>query len=285
MKSPPEDNLPPFEDPALGNAIRRAWGGERAPATLRQRLMQLAASEAVGNVQEIRSGERADPLVLPTPAALGTARAPAFPRRRPNRSLRWAAAALLLLAVGGIVSRYWGTADSPPPVAIAPRESFGVALASTHDNCLGAGDAHHAEELPPGGDMSRVAAALRSQLNRPVLAASPAGPGWHFHGARVCTINGHQAAHLVFVNGHAAVSVFSFSSAACSECARADRFEVPTTPGHAVTGFAQGEGLFCVVGSSSDGSLTLDRLRAFRDEFRPQVTAAADVASAVAHVQ
>lgn len=223
----------------------------------------------------------------PVPTAVQAfADAPALARRRRSKPLfGLAAAALLLVAIGGAVLRYVGTADAPRRIGAVIPQGFAAALASTHDNCLALGDAHRAADLP-AGDLGRVASALRAQLNRPVLAGAPASSGWRFHGARVCTVSGHEAAHLVFVNGPAAVSVFSFAAAACGDCAAADLCEA-TTAGHALAGFSLGGGVFCVVGSSTDGSLTLDRVRAIRDDLRPHVTACApaDAAWVLAHVQ
>lgn len=255
---------PPFEDPALREACRRAWGGERAPAALRERVARAVRDDA------------------PAPPAVAT-------RWRIGPGRRLAAAAVVLLAVGGLTAYYAGLLSGPgtsstaipvrPAVSLIPA-TLAVQLAQVHELC--SGHDHHgiADE-----DFQQIETRLRRDLGQPVLTCTPDhldGPGdWKFRGAAVCRVGGHRAGHLVFVRDQASVSVFSLPAVACPQFPADAQCD---TSGKAcdIAAFRHGEGFFCVVGWSKDGSLGREQVRALRDRLRPNVVAARANAPAVA---
>ena len=251
---------PAFEDPALREALRRAWGGELAPAALRDRVTRALREE-------------------PSAPVLGGA------RWRIGSIGRLAAAAVVLLAVGGVAGYFAGVfrdgGPSSRPVSNLPVGSripltLATQLADVHLHCSAAPD-HHGMASAGTDDFQIIATRLRSQLHHPVLvcpAGNPDGAGpWKFRGAAVCSVGEQPAGHLVFVRGQAAVSVFSLPAGVCPLLSVNDQCE-SRARNCDVAAFRQGEGFFCVVGSSADGSLTREQVRGLRDRLRPNVIAA-----------
>jgi hypothetical protein len=243
---------PVFDNPALREAVRRAWAGERAPAGLRDRITRAL---------------REDPQA-PAPAATGW---------RIGSVRQLAAAAVVLLAVGGVAGYFAGVfGEGRTPVASRIPATLVTQLAQVHLHCSDAPD-HHGAASSGTDDFQVIATRLRSQLGRPVLvcaAGNPDGAGqWTFRGAAVCQVGEHAAGHLVFVRGQAAVSVFSLPAGACPLLPANERCESQGLNCD-VAAFRQGEGFFCVVGSSKDGSLTCEQVRGLRDRLRPNVIAA-----------
>ena len=115
----------------------------------------------------------------------------------------------------------------------------------------------------------------------PVLAANLNG-SWKFEGASVSTIGKTRSAQLFFDSSdNQCVSIFSLpagflsgSAPGCDYCQANDK--------HSMAGFATGNGFYCVVGSTSQGAMSLDEVRTIRDELRPvmnQPTVAAVLAA------
>jgi hypothetical protein len=154
-------------------------------------------------------------------------------------------------------------------------------LAEVHRHCSNA-PSHHGAASTGTEDFQVIATRLRRQLGRPVLAShlgDPDGAGhWTFCGAAMCQVAGKNAGHLVFVRGQAAVSLFSLEAGVCPQLPANGQCE-SHGGGCNVAAFRQGEGFFCVVGSSKDESLTRDQVRALRDLLRPNLTAAVDAPS------
>ncbi len=89
----------------------------------------------------------------------------------------------------------------------------------------------------------------------------------------ICPVGSQDSAHLVFKRGKEDVSVFSLPArmvATAKNNASFDQIEA----GHPIASFTSGGGLFCIVGSSPDGSMTLDRANAIRAELRGKVQTA-----------
>jgi hypothetical protein len=59
-----------FEDPELKSAIRRAWGCERAPADLKERVKLALASESL---RDAKPSRRTDRPVAGPPTSVGAA--------------------------------------------------------------------------------------------------------------------------------------------------------------------------------------------------------------------
>jgi hypothetical protein len=247
---------PRFDDPALREGCRRAWGGERAPARLRDRVAAALRDE------------------------LQTAAIPAK-WWRPASLRGLAAAAVLVLAVAGVAGYYAGVLGdgrrAGTPVAVLPASAIPTTLVgqltSVHQACS-AGN-HHV--IAPAEDFRQIEERLSKHLRRPVIACSPEhfddGHNWIFGGAAVCPVGGRPAGHLVFTRGQASVSVFSLPAEACPEFRADGQCETSSTACD-IAAFRRGNGVFCVVGSSKDGSLKCDEVRALRDKLRRDVAAA-----------
>ena len=184
----------------------------------------------------------------------------------------YAAAITLFLTAGVITYRnVFPPGSAPHPTALS--EPVLNALVVTHDACAGSDRHHQFADIPPT-DFARVAQALEKQLGQRVAAAS-IGDGWTCRGAAICTVGTCSAAHLVFVrtgdgSSRATVSLFSMPPSECrSRCGDVEYEQA----GHPIAGFARADGVFCLVGSSTDGSLKPDDVRALRDHVRQHLAA------------
>ena len=252
-----------FEDPALRAAVRKALGNEAAPAGLRRRVAALMAAEG-----------------LAAPAGWGEAQQAPVGRAQP--SSRWAElrntrtlaiAAVTFIAVGfavlQIVTFFDWPGSSSSPFAIQPASfpvSFATAIVSTHDHCAKLAD-HH---FVPGDDPG----ALKDQLSKAegiAVSAIHPGDGWQFKGAGLCTVEQTKAAHLLFVRGPESLSIFSLP--APSSCHESAYSEVVSK--HPVIGFTSEGVLYCVIGSATQGELTLTELEPVVSKVRASVGALA----------
>jgi len=127
----------------------------------------------------------------------------------------------------------------------------------------------------PRDDYAAIASTLSARLGWPVLAA-PLGGGWAFKGASICPVGSQDSAHLVFKRGNDDVSVFSLPVSIIPASNKSTSFD-QTEAGHPIASFVSRGGLFCIVCSSPDGSMTLDSANAIRSELRGQLQAAAPV--------
>jgi hypothetical protein len=235
-----------FNDPTLRAAVRRVWSDERAPTVLRQRISALVPRQSAGSARR-----QTEPFSLRLRSAL----------------YGLAAAAAFLLAVG-IVFNDWSNGRRGPDRA--PRA---IALPSTSADALFAN--HDAWAKAPGhrisgsisGNFMEVGQQLHKRLGFPVLAADLSG--WTFRGAVLSNVNNTKSGQLFFDSkGKQFVSVFSLPASfvqgvapGCDYCQANDK--------HAMAGFATPSGFYCVVGSSTDGTITLDNVRVLRDMLRP----------------
>ena len=276
---PTESNLAAFDDPGLKAAVRRAWADEHAPESLRARVMALRS--AAINL----AGASAEPPAVIGTIRLGTIR-PAW-WQRPALRYGFAAAAMVLLGFGiaytlddtpfgrdrigvgpgGTEVTFASTV--PPPIA--------QGLVESHDRCSKYADHNVYPELSRD-DFAAVRQRLERRLGFPVLAGSVeealGRSGWRFKGAAVCKVGGLETAHLVFVRDGQAISIFSLPPRTCRESDGGQPRECEDpNPDHPVAVFVWSDGAHCVVGSSTDRSLSVDQVRAVLEHLRPTLPA------------
>lgn len=244
-----DTKFPSFDDPGLKAAVGRAWGGETAPPQLRERLLAAASSGAARSVSAI-------PLI----------------RRLRVPLVGLAAAAIVVAAVMPVFHPGPARPSNSNPVAsslIIP-SSLADDLVARHDICCSEADHHGIAS----DDFAQVRRELREQLGFPVLSASI--PGWNFHGASVCLVGKTKSGHLVFARKDGQfVSLFSLPPQLLeAQPTSGDYCEMAQK--HPLAGFQTPGGLYFVVGSSPDGSLTLDEVRSMRERLRPDIAEADD---------
>jgi len=240
-----QHDQPEFEEPALKAAVRRNFESERAPARLRERIVaQMVAGDGEP------AGERARSWRL----RLGP---------HPVRTL--AAACIAVIAVS--VAAYQVKTNffpSTPTMTYTVQElpaTFAMEMVKTHTSCAKLPD-HH---LVTGDDFKKLAEMLSAQVKVPVAALDL--PGWTFKGAGACKVGSVISAHLVYANAQGqSVSVFSLPADAVYAAPDGATYS-QTVEGHPLSGFKQGSGLYCVVGSSSGSdALSMKTVESLRDK-------------------
>jgi hypothetical protein len=247
-----------FDDPALKAALRRALDSSGAPSALRDRIRAMAASEGPPEqpIPSMRLAEVEKAEVADRP----------IPLFRRAWFMRFAAAAVLILGVGSLSYQIWQANRPPAYVAayvVPPSLYKGMTVA--HDERL-------AGSATPSDTTSDLAAvpALSQTIQRPVFAAKLTDDGWKFEGAAVRDVGPFAAAQLFFSKGKASISVFSLPAAAVPN-ARDDVTYDTVFNGHPIAGFVRQGGLFCIVGSSPDGSLTVDEVKGLLESHRGEI--------------
>jgi hypothetical protein len=261
-------NLSSFDDPGLKAAVRRAWGHERATEALRARVFALAAAN--------RPLDSSAPTGAP--AVITTIRPSVW--QHPWLRYGLAAAAMVLIGFGVAYrlddtpfgrDRFGGiggtevtfTSTVPPPIA--------QGLLDSHDRCSKYPD-HNAYPDVPGDNFPAMRRRLQEHLGFPVLAGNVeealGRSGWRFKGAAVCKVGDVNAAHLVFVRDGQAISVFSLPPSSCRHAGRTPHECEDPNPDHPTAVFVWSDGVHCVVGSSTDRSLSLDQVRAVLEHLR-----------------
>jgi len=237
-----------FNDPSLRTAVRRVWGDERAPRELRQQIAALCTSSG-------KRGSRAN--------------SEPFSMRIRSTLYGLAAAAVFILAVGIAFADWSGGGRRPlrAPRVVALPGNMATNLFARHD-----ADEKAKKHQFAGinqTDFNTMSKELGSQLGFPVLATSLPGNGWRFHGASICTVGKIVTAHLIFDRqGKQYISLFSMPVGEVSGSGPGcDYTEVAQN--HVMAGFATSVGFYCVVGSSSDDSMTVEEVRTIRDELKP----------------
>jgi len=253
-----------FEDPALKQAVRRAFAGldESAPAALRQRVQAILAA---GTAAAATTG--------------GSPPAHEEPIRRPDRAW-WArqftpksaiAAAIALLAIGFM---FWQMRSelfsSSPQAHYAPRttfpESFAIAMVVAHDNC-----AKSPEPNPvPGKDPASVKAPLTAAAGVAV-AATDLGDGWQFQGAGICPVGGVKAAHLLFTRGKDTVSMISMP--APRSLAGFNGSYTQTVQDHPMSGVVSQGAVYCLIASTPDHTVSAHDLEVMLQRVKVSVAA------------
>jgi hypothetical protein len=230
-----EPAVQPFDDPELKAALRRVMGRESVPAGLRERIAAMAGDEA--------------------------------PPIRVNWLQSWvyklAVAAVLVVGFGGLAYQVWKMNRPPtydPALAISD---------SLYEDML---KAHHAGAAATGVTTLAQAEDLKKEIDRPVLVADLTRDGWTFDGASVRKVGDFSAAQLKFSKGKASISVFSLPSAAASGAQYGAEYD-KVFNGSPIAGFLKGPGLYCIVGSSPDGSLSIDEVKRLLSEHKGDLKA------------
>ena len=266
--SPPNS----FDDPALKAAVCRVWGAETAPAALRQRVEAMGIGAGTAPAADVTPAQ-----ARPRPSAW------IWPLRYP-RPL-YALAAALMMVIGFTVAYRM---DQPPAwrsvspastasVNLSPSStlptvmpaSMAERLLAVHNRCAAEGE-HNAFNGVARTDFATLRSRLEEELGFPVLVG-PIDSGadrWQFRGASVCSVGGIPAAHVVFTRKGQAVSVFTLPRSTCPQARGGEVCEDPD-PVHPLTVLVRPEVVHCVVGSSANGSLSPQELRAICARLRP----------------
>ena len=255
-----------FDDPGLKAALCRAWGNETAPRLLRERVATAMHTASAA----------------PEPGmALWRWRSPLY---------GLAAAAAVALAIGvEIHFAHRTTPSSNAPIVIAANvlpTSLARDLIQRHDECCDAVEHHGFDHHGvPGDDFAQVRRELHEKLGFPIMSAN-LPQGWKFHGGSVCPVGKFLSGHLVFIHDDRQfVSLLSVPPAFLDGTdQKGDCSQV--TDNHPIAGFVTPDGFYCVVGSSTDGSLSVEQVRDLRNRLRPDVADAdedGDIILAISH--
>lgn len=274
-----------FDDPRLKAAIRGAWGAERAPEALRARVAALAGTGAVGAGKV----EASMPMRL-----VPTAPAPAPRRHRWKEALgapvaRYAMAAAAMVLIGFGLAYQLDRSRRPinpgPGTVAALPVSVTQGLVDRHEKCITLRD-HHDLAGAPRDNFLLIGQKMQDRLGFRVLAeplprghattgpaTQPLDDEWEFAGAAVCPVDSYPCSHLVYRRRgkNVSVSVFSLPRHSCAningewECEYHD-------PRHPMAGVIANGGVYCVIGSSPDGSLTLNDVRQIFEDLRRRTT-------------
>ncbi|HTL30196.1 MAG TPA: hypothetical protein VL282_13280 [Tepidisphaeraceae bacterium] len=231
-----------FDDPALRQALKRAFGADMAPLPLVSRIQNALAAE----IEPVAS----------RPA-----------RPRPRIWSLAAAACLCLFSLSLLASQLWAT--FAPPRELMAVQSLDIptelaqAMVARHDVCADQPD-HHFLPGVDKNDLTAIRKSLSKALDQKVLVTT-LPDGWVFRGASLCPVAGERSAHLLFTRGNQTLSLFSLPNADYP----VSNSDIPyegVQANHPIAGFTHGNGMYCLVGSSPDGKLTLDELKSLRDQ-------------------
>lgn len=263
---PTEANLSIFDDRGLKAAVRRAWGDERAPEALRAKVTSVALS--------------ASPTGRSAPAVIGTIHPSWWQRSILRYGL--AAAAMILLGFGiayrlddtpfGRDRTGGGLGGTEVSFASTVPGPIAQGLVDSHDRCSKYPN-HNVYPEISRDDFAAMRQRLERHLGFPVLAGNVEEAlgrnRWIFKGAAVCKVGDVDAAHLVFVRDGQAISIFSLPPSSCRRAGRATQECEDANPDHPVAVFVWSDGAHCVVGSSTDRSLSVDQVRSVLEHLRP----------------
>ena len=239
-----EQPVQPFDDASLKAAVRRALGsGEGAPAGLRERIL------AAGNTDTREASDRPIPLY----------------RRSPL--YRFAAAAVVVIGFGALGYTIWDMTRVPtypgkPTYAFS--NSLYKAMIQTHE-ARRSGSAS-----PDTVDTLAGASSLAGAIGRPAFVADLTKEGWTFRGGGVRSVGSHAAAQLFFTKGEAAISVFSLPASAAPQAGEGATYDT-VFDGSPIAGYTHRNGLYCIVGSSADGSLTVGEVKELLEKHRGEL--------------
>jgi hypothetical protein len=250
--------VPSFDDPALKAALRRALDSEPAPAGLRDRIHALAAEEADRPALSYTA-----PTPEPAPSAADTTDRP-IPLFRRNPLYRWAAAAILIIGIGALALQIWH-ANQPTNPGYVLQPSLFKAMIATHE-----ARATDTESSPDTAKTLAEAPKLSQTINRPVLVADLTKDGWTFDGAAVRNVGKFPAVQLFFTKGNAAVSVLSLPASAAPAAVENSTYDTVFN-GAPIAGFVKNGGLFCIVGTSPDGSLTIGDVKGLLERHKGEL--------------
>jgi hypothetical protein len=228
-----DPSFDPADDPALKGALRRALRVESAPAGLRERVVAMTAKPA-------RTGFRR------------------------SMGYRLAVAAVLVIGFGGLGYRIWQMNRNPYDAKVVLSDALYQNMIDAHNARMG--------QAAGGDKISNVAEAssLVSEIKRPVFAADLTRDGWTFQGGSVRNVGNDRAAQLFYTKGKASISVFSLPASAASGAQYAMDYE-KVYNGSPIAGFTRSGGLYCIVGSSADGSLQVAEVKRLLTEHRGEL--------------
>jgi len=233
-----ESPVQPFDDPALKAALRRSLGQETASAALRDRIKKLASEN--GPVPENKP----------------------IPMFRRSPLYRLAVAAILIIGFGGLAYQIWNSNQPYDPNGAFPPGLYQAMV-----------DTHNQRKAATGGDTVTTlasASSLGSQIKRSVFIADLSKDGWAFQGGAVRQVGSDQAAQLFFTKGKSTISVFSLPASAAPKAKEDESYET-TVNGAMIAGFIKSKGLFCIVGTSEDNSLSLDDVKGMLDRHKGEI--------------
>ena len=251
-----------FHDPALKEAVRRCWGGEVAPPSLRGRVKRMLSARRGGAAADVRPGAHET-----------------WWRARQSWPLA-ALAAGVVLTVGLLTVRLGAPDGGTVPIAAAAVTApvpAGLAgkLVRRHDECGHIHpDDHHFVSAAPRDDFGAIARSMSAAAGHPV-AAAPIGPDWRFLGASFCPVEGANPAHLVYTKDDMLLSIFSLPASSCPSVGNHATCDA-SIGDNRLAGFVEGGAFYCVLGSAGSGRAAVDlpqQVRQVRDQLRGQVVA------------
>jgi hypothetical protein len=241
-------SLDQFDAPDLKTAVRRLYAAERAPEGLTRRVESI-----------LRSDQAAAPITRM--------------RINPAMFMQWAAAAVIVVGLSGLILR--ANYERAHPVG----DKTLLAMVNTHDGCCREGNPHQRRDIPQN-NFVLMGQSLAAKIKEPVLVAADLEGGWDFVGAALCPVNGHLSAHLVYRRNGQWLSIFSLPASSC-EKVRLGGFGGEKINDHMIAGFAQTGGVYCIVGSCPKKDLQLDEIEQLLKKHqgdliqpRPQTTVA-----------
>ena len=237
-----------FDDPALRAAIKGAFGNEKAPDDLRQRILGLMT----------QSPAQASP--------------PRHARLFAWRSFVTSVAAGFLLALAGVYAFSHFSADT------RSRQVLVEAMVATHDTCC-ARESHTMAGLPTE-DVRRIGQAIEERLHDGVLAADLSEDGWEFKGASICSVNGEPSAHFVFGRRRARMSVFSLPKSASANIAQTDLYSDMVSD-HCVAAFTQGGQVYGMVGFCPNRNMKVSEVASLLQKHRSEIISPALASAAL----
>ena len=252
-------------DQALELIVRQAWGRDRCPEALRDRLTRQVRS----HTQVQPNGWR-------------------FSGRSHGQWYRSAAATIGVAAGLGLSSRSprpvtldGSAAQTPAPHLAATFNSTGAATDSPAHIVAALVRLH--DRYPPAGrrdgldvdDRVDVSLALltRPRLPRSTLLVHPTGGGWAFRGATVRECGAGRIGHLIFIRGDLTLSIFSLPpSVAASRVQRAA--DAAAVDDHAIAVFTRNGATYCLVASGPAALISRSDLNRLLETANPPARSA-----------
>jgi hypothetical protein len=231
-----------LDDPELKAAIRSAFGAERAPDVLHQRIAGL-----------MQQSRQATTRPSPRHASLFA-----------WRPLVTGLAAVLAVAAAGL----YLYKPAPPARTAEGRMQVLQAMVEMHDACC-ARESHWMAGLPEN-DLRLIGQAIGQQLRQEVLAADLSEDGWELKGAAICRVNGQDAAHFIFARRHARLSVFSLPVSACARVIETQMLS-ETIADRCVAAFTQDGRMYCMVGFCPNRNLKTAEVAELLQKHRSQM--------------
>lgn len=229
----PDGTVPPFDDPALKAALRRALPGTslKAPASLREKI----AAMAKGDATQTMTGK---PVSADVAGRIGF---------RQSVWYKVAVAAVLLVGFGFLGYQLY-TMNQPTKYdsqTALSDEFYGQMVTAREQRETG-------KATPDTVTALDQAKTLSTEISRGVFAPDLKVEGWTFGGAAVRKIGGYDAAQLYYTKGDQSILIVSLPSKLLGSDADGAKYD-KVIAGTPIAGFAKGEGLFCIIGAKGMG--------------------------------